>query len=151
MDCKMYESRHLFYSAQGHDSDAQADEQRPEDRQAYREIVEDVKGSEVASVRFRVTSEEARIQCWSDADFSTDKADSKSVSGFGLTMDEAVVLWLCKKKLVVSLNTMEGMFISASQAGRELLGTKELLNELRVRLRDPLPMWIHSQAHYHAA
>ena len=44
------------------------------------------------------------------------------------------------------MSTMEAEFISASQAGRELLGTKELLNELKLRVREPMPMWIDNQA-----
>ena len=78
--------------------------------------------------------------------FDTNKSDRKSVSGCVLTMDGAVVLWLCKKQSGVSLSTMEAEFISASQAGRELLGAKELLSELRVRVREPMPMWIDNQA-----
>uniref|UniRef100_A0AAV1U8H9 Uncharacterized protein n=1 Tax=Peronospora matthiolae TaxID=2874970 RepID=A0AAV1U8H9_9STRA len=39
---------------------------------------------------------------------------------------------------------MAAKFISASQAGRELLGTKELLNELKLRVREPMPMWIEN-------
>ena len=86
------------------------------------------------------------IECWSDADFAADKADRKSVSGCVLTMDGAVVMWLCKKQSGVSLSTMEAEFISASQAGRELLCTKELLNELRLSVREPMPMWMDNQA-----
>ena len=37
-------------------------------------------------------------------------------------------------------------FISASQAGREKLGTNELLNELRMQVREQMPMWIENQA-----
>uniref|UniRef100_A0AAV1T4L7 Reverse transcriptase Ty1/copia-type domain-containing protein n=1 Tax=Peronospora matthiolae TaxID=2874970 RepID=A0AAV1T4L7_9STRA len=39
------------------------------------------------------TTEDIRIECWSDADFAADKADSKSGSGCVLTMDSAVFLW----------------------------------------------------------
>ena len=74
------------------------------------------------------TSTDMRVECWSDADFAADKSDRKSVSGCLLTMDDSVVLWLCKKQSGVLLSTMEAEFIAASQAGRELLGMKELLN-----------------------
>uniref|UniRef100_A0AAV1UM98 Uncharacterized protein n=1 Tax=Peronospora matthiolae TaxID=2874970 RepID=A0AAV1UM98_9STRA len=63
-----------------------------------------------------------------------------------LTVDNAVVLWLCKKQSGVSLSTMEAEFISASQAGPELLGMKEILSELKLRVREPMPMWIDNQA-----
>ena len=55
----------------------------------------------------RPTSEDVRIECWSDADFAADKADRKSVLECVLTTDGAVVLWLCKKQSGVSLRTME--------------------------------------------
>ena len=41
---------------------------------------------------------------------------------------------------------MEAEFISASQADRELLGTKELLCELKLQVREPMPMCIDNQA-----
>ena len=81
-----------------------------------------------------------QVECWSDADFAASKADRKSISGCVLTVNGAVVLWVCKKQLGVSLSTMEAEFISASQSGRELLGTKELLSELKLRVREPMPM-----------
>ena len=47
-----------------------------------------------------------KIESWSDADFSVDKSDRKSVSGCVLKMDGAVLFWACKKKSGVSLTTM---------------------------------------------
>ena len=61
-------------------------------------------------------------------------------------MNGAVVLWLRKKQSDASLSTMEAEFVSASQAGRELLGTNELLSELKLQVREPMPMWIDNQA-----
>uniref|UniRef100_A0AAV1U5R2 Polyprotein n=1 Tax=Peronospora matthiolae TaxID=2874970 RepID=A0AAV1U5R2_9STRA len=91
-------------------------------------------------------SEDARVECWSDAEFAARKADRKSISGCVLTVDGAVVLWLCKKQSGVSLSTLEAEFISASQTGGELLGMKELLSELKLRVREPMPMCINNQA-----
>lgn len=70
------------------------------------------------------TSQDVQVECWSDADYAAGKTDRMSVSVCVLTMNGAVVLWLCKKQSGVSLSTMEAEFISASQAGRELLGMK---------------------------
>ena len=61
-------------------------------------------------------------------------------------MDGSVILWLCKKQSGVSLSTMEVEFIAASQAGRELLGMKGLLDELKLSVVKPMPMWIDNQA-----
>jgi hypothetical protein len=87
-----------------------------------------------------------KIECWSDADFAADKSDRKSVSGFVLTIDGAVVSWACKKQTGVSLSTMEAEFIAASHAGRELLGLRELLGELGMKTVEPMSMWMDNQA-----
>ena len=89
---------------------------------------------------------EIKIECWGDADFATDKVDRKSVSACVLTMDGAVILWSCKKQSGVSLSRMETEFISASQAGRELLDVKELLSELKLQVCEPMPMWMDNPA-----
>ena len=41
---------------------------------------------------------------------------------------------------------MEAEFIAASQAGRELLGLKELFGELDMKVVEPMPMWVDDQA-----
>ena len=92
------------------------------------------------------TSDGFRIECWSDADFAADKIIRKSVSRYVPNMDGAVVLWLCKKQSVFLLSTMEAEFSSASLAGCERLGTKELLNELKICVSEPMPMWMDNQA-----
>ena len=38
--------------------------------------------------------------------------------------------WVCKKKIGVSLSTIEAEFASASHVGRELLGRRELMREI---------------------
>ncbi|CAH0479686.1 unnamed protein product [Peronospora belbahrii] len=61
-------------------------------------------------------------------------------------MDGAVVMWTCTKQSEVSLSTMEAEFIFASQAGRELLGLKKLLGELKLRICELMPMCVDNQA-----
>ena len=91
-------------------------------------------------------SEDVRIESFIDAHFAADKADRFSVSGCVLAMDNAFFLLLCKKKSEVSLSTMEAELVSASQSGRELLGLKELIHELKLRVHEPMPIWIDNQA-----
>ena len=41
---------------------------------------------------------------------------------------------------------MEAEFIAASQAGREILGLKELFGELDMKIVEPMPTWMDNQA-----
>ena len=56
------------------------------------------------------------------------------------------MFWSCKKQSGVALSTMEAEFTSASLAGRELLGVRELLVELKLRVFEPMPMYMDKQA-----
>ncbi|POM58937.1 Mitochondrial Carrier (MC) Family [Phytophthora palmivora] len=86
------------------------------------------------------------IESWSDADFAGDKGDRKSFTGGVMTMDGAIVQWICKKQTGVSLSAMEAEFISASHVGRELLGLRELVRELEYDVVQPMPMHMDNQA-----
>ena len=104
-----------------------------------------MKGTKDLKLCINITSslsDPIKIESWSDADFAADKSDRKSVSVCVLTMDGAVVSWVCKKQTRVSLSTMGAEFIAASRAGRELLGLRELLSELGINVNEPLPMWM---------
>ena len=84
--------------------------------------------------------------CWSDAEFAADKDDMKSVSGGVVTVDGAVVQWVCKKQTGVSLLTMEAEFTSASHIGRKMLGLRELVNEVGFQVAEPMCMMMDNQA-----
>ena len=84
--------------------------------------------------------------CWSDDEFAADKDDRKSVSGGVVTVDGAVVQWVCKKQTGVSLSMMEAEFTSASHIGREMLGLRELVNEVGFLVAEPICMMMDNQA-----
>uniref|UniRef100_A0AAV1U951 Reverse transcriptase Ty1/copia-type domain-containing protein n=1 Tax=Peronospora matthiolae TaxID=2874970 RepID=A0AAV1U951_9STRA len=83
---------------------------------------------------------------YSDADFAADKGDRKSVTGGLITIDGMPVIWMCKKQGGVSLSTMEAEFTAASIMARELLGIRELLQELDLRFEEPIPLRVDNQA-----
>jgi hypothetical protein len=84
-----------------------------------------------------------QVESWS---FAADKGDRKSVTGGVVTMDGAIVHWICKKQTGVLLSTMEAKFTSAPDVGRELLGLRELVRELHFAVSQPMPMPMDNQA-----
>lgn len=89
-----------------------------------------LKGTKDLKLCIKTTSTSSNpimIERWNGANFAADKSDRKSVSGCVLTMEGSAVSWECKNQIGVSLSTIEAEFIAASQAGREMLGTKRYL------------------------
>ena len=81
-----------------------------------------------------------KLESWSDAAFAADKCDRKSVNGGVITVDGAVIHWMCKKKTGIWLSTMEAEFTSASNVGHELLGLQELVNRIEFSVTEPMVM-----------
>ncbi|KAG6613467.1 Integrase catalytic core protein [Phytophthora cinnamomi] len=91
------------------------------------------------------SDEPLEVVAYSDADFAADKEDRKSVTGGLVTLDGMAVAWVCRKQGGVSLSTMEAEYTAASVMGQELLGFRELLNELSVPLVMPMPLRVDNQ------
>uniref|UniRef100_A0AAV1T9G7 Uncharacterized protein n=1 Tax=Peronospora matthiolae TaxID=2874970 RepID=A0AAV1T9G7_9STRA len=81
-----------------------------------------------------------QLEAYSDADFAAEKSDRKSFTGSIIRLNGMPVSWTSKKQGGVSLSTMEAEFVAASEQARELLGFREMLNEIG---KPPaLPMYI---------
>uniref|UniRef100_A0AAV1UE01 LAGLIDADG endonuclease n=1 Tax=Peronospora matthiolae TaxID=2874970 RepID=A0AAV1UE01_9STRA len=133
----------------GHKATRQTHKPTTKDWKTAKRITRDLKMSKDLKLHLGgdvSASKDILVECWSDAELAVDKSKSSSIAGCILTMDKSVILWLCKKQSGVSLSTMEAEFIAASQAGRELLGMKGLLDELELSVIKTMPMWMNNQA-----
>ena len=82
---------------------------------------------EMASAR---TSRDAlKLEAYSDAEFSADKVDRKSLTGGVVLLNGMAVSWTAKKQGGVSLSTMEAEFVAASEVARKLIGLHQMLGE----------------------
>lgn len=86
------------------------------------------------------------LSCWRDSDFAAEKGERKSLSGSVVTMDGAIIQWVCKKQTGMSLSTMEAEFTSASHVGREILDLKKLVREVGFKVAEPMCMMMDNQA-----
>nr|CCA17186.1 pol polyprotein putative [Albugo laibachii Nc14] len=77
--------------------------------------------------------------------FVADKCDQKSVMGGVITLDVAVIRWMCKKQRGVSISTMEAEFTSALILGREHLGLQELVKEIGFPVTERMVMKMDNQ------
>ena len=70
----------------------------------------------------------------------------KPINGGVIVVSEVIVHSICKKQTGVSLSTMEAESTSAPHVGRELLGLRELLNEIGLSKTEPMSMLMDNQA-----
>ncbi|GAB6025573.1 hypothetical protein CHUAL_014034 [Chamberlinius hualienensis] len=71
-----------------------------------------------------------KIQGFVDADWAGCQVDRKSYTGFVFSLDNSVISWEAKKQQTVALSSTEAEFVALSEATKEALYLKCLLNEL---------------------
>uniref|UniRef100_A0AAV1VBP2 Polyprotein n=1 Tax=Peronospora matthiolae TaxID=2874970 RepID=A0AAV1VBP2_9STRA len=87
-----------------------------------------------------------QLEAYSDADFAAEKSDRKSLTGGIIRLNGMPVSWTSKKQGGVSLSTMEMEFVAASEQARELLVTREMLNEIGKPPALPMVLHVDNQA-----
>ena len=71
-----------------------------------------------------------RVVAFVDADYSADRNDRKSISGFLVTIGRCLVSWGSKKQSGVTLSTTEAEFVAMSVAATEIKFVVSLLSEI---------------------
>jgi hypothetical protein len=79
-----------------------------------------------------------------DASYGNDRDDSRSISGYVVSLDGASIAWSSKKQSSVALSSTEAEYMALSHALREAIYLDELLDELGVTHPLPIPLFSDS-------
>ena len=71
-----------------------------------------------------------RIDGWADSNYAMDSIDRKSTSGMIIRVGDNPIIWKSRKQKSVALSTTEAEFMAASDAAREIIWLRDLLQEL---------------------
>jgi uncharacterized OsmC-like protein len=80
----------------------------------------------------KASSEETKLNGWTDSDYAGDLDDRKSTSGYVFMLGNAVVSWSSKKEPIVTLSTTEAEFVAAAACACQCLWLKNVLIHLQV-------------------
>jgi hypothetical protein len=111
-------------------------------------ILSYLKGSKDAKLEFNgwdSTSNKMVISGYSDADWGDDRMDRKSVSGGLICLNGMPVSWICKKQSCVAMSTLEAEHAAAAEVVRELIGLKQIMEELNLKFQMPITLWIDNK------
>jgi len=113
------------------------------DLQIATKILRYLRGTSKLKLEFKKRSADANgieVFAYSDADWGDDKRDRVSVTGGLVQVDGMPVHWVCKKQTGVSLSTLEAEYIAGSELVKEILGLQQLLMEIGLQVKAPLPL-----------
>uniref|UniRef100_A0AAV1TH22 Uncharacterized protein n=1 Tax=Peronospora matthiolae TaxID=2874970 RepID=A0AAV1TH22_9STRA len=85
-----------------------------------------------------VTTNGVRVSCYTDADYAANKATRKSISSAIVIVGGMPVAWQVKQQSSLVLSTAKAEFVAAAVGVNELLGVRNLLEEVGVQFELPM-------------
>ncbi|OWY96856.1 hypothetical protein PHMEG_00032766, partial [Phytophthora megakarya] len=85
-----------------------------------------------------LVEETVAVKVFTDAEFAADKQSRKSVSGGLIQVNGMTVGWLVRQQRAVALSTAEAEFVAAAVGVREVLGVRNLVEEISLRVKVPM-------------
>jgi len=96
-------------------------------------------------ITFKAASK-PELKAYVDASWKTCKKTGKSYSGYFISLSNAPVVWKSNKQKVVAMSSGEAEYIALSDICRELVYVTQLLQELKMKIPKPVPVYCDSQA-----
>lgn len=97
--------------------------------QAVKIILRYIRNTLDVGIEYRKT-EETRLIGYSDSDYAGDVTTRKSTSGIVFTLAGGAISWASKRQSVVAMSTTEAEYIAASDATKEAIWLRRLLNDI---------------------
>ena len=73
------------------------------------------------------------MQCFVDSDHAGDTVDRKSMSGYMVKLDDALVMWGSKKQSTVAISTCEAEYYAMTPASQEVISISRVMKEIGMR------------------
>lgn len=86
------------------------------------------------------------LRMYSDSDWAGDANDRKSVGAYSLLLGDVAVSWRSKKQQVTSRSSAEAEYRALADASCEVIWFLNLLTELKVGFRQPVPLFCDNKA-----
>jgi hypothetical protein len=87
------------------------------------------------------------IAGYNDASYAEDKIDRKSTSGYVFMMNGGAISWRSGKQKIVTLSSMESEYVALTDAAKEGLFLKQLINEQQPnRINQPIIIYEDNQS-----
>ena len=87
-----------------------------------------------------------RMDSFVDADYAADEESRRSVAGKVHLVNNGPVAWSSRLMQTVALSTTEAEYMAVTDAVKDVVWLRQLLNEIYCRQKDPTPVWCDNQS-----
>jgi hypothetical protein len=89
---------------------------------------------------------ELQLVGYSDADWGSNDAGRKSISGYCFKLGQGAISWSSRKQTSVALSSTEAEYMALTQAAKEAIWLKRLMSELGVNTDDAVLIRVDNQS-----
>uniref|UniRef100_A0A5S6QJX2 Reverse transcriptase Ty1/copia-type domain-containing protein n=1 Tax=Trichuris muris TaxID=70415 RepID=A0A5S6QJX2_TRIMR len=114
------------------------------DWKAVKRVMRYLAGSPYRKLRFSANGS-IKLSGFVDADWAGDQADRKSTSGYAFKVGTSTVAWSSRKQSFVALSSTEAEYIAASEACRDLLWIRQVLEDIGIEQVEPTIVYEDNQ------
>ena len=118
--------------------------------QAAHRVLRYLKGTIGQGLYFPTTNN-LKIQAFSDSDWGTCLDTRKSITGYCILIGDALVSWKTKKQNTVSRSSSKAEYRALATTTCELQWLQYLLNDLNISFNHPIPLFCDNQSAVHLA
>lgn len=110
---------------------------------AMKRILRYLSGTRALGLKFGGSNNlvDVTTEAFSDADWGSDKADRKSISGWIVKLNGSPIAWSAKKQSTVALSTCEAELYALSEVVKEVLWLQGMLKELSLTFVAPTSVY----------
>jgi hypothetical protein len=112
---------------------------------AVKRILRNLRGT--SHLKLRYTKKGGpKVHAYSDADWASDADERRSCSGYMIMFSNAAIIWCSKRQNTVALSSTEAEYIALSSAVCDVIWLKQLAEEIKVNMSDPIIIYCDNQS-----
>jgi hypothetical protein len=116
---------------------------------AVKRILRYVKGTKNLALTFKKQDTEDKLLGYSDADFGHESNKRKSITGWVFTYNGTPISWSSKQQTITAQSTTEAETIALSDATKEALWLRNVINEITQQPLGPTPIFCDNESTLH--
>ncbi|XP_071652413.1 uncharacterized protein [Temnothorax longispinosus] len=93
-------------------------------------ILKYLKGTTTMGIKYNAVGVAGELESYSNADYASDEATRRSVSGIVFKFSGGAIVWASKRQQSVALSTTEAEYVAASEAAKDAVWLSRLFNEI---------------------
>lgn len=103
-----------------------------------KQIFKYIKGTIGLGICYDAAWKTGVLEAYSDADYASDIATRKSISGIVIKYSKGAIVWASRRQDCISLSTTESEYIASSEAAKDIVWLKRLFNEISPLKTEPV-------------